>query len=93
MSNVEKLSIALTSEQVDIVREAVSSGEYASASEVVQEAFGAWQEKWETRRTEKAKLRDLWDEGKASGPPASVDFEQLRLEARERLKDTVDHGR
>lgn len=93
MPNVEKLSIALTSEQLDIVREAVSSGEYASASEVVQEAIGAWRQKWETRRTETSKLRDLWDEGKASGTPASVDFDQLRLEARERLKDAVNHGR
>jgi len=32
------------------------------------------------------RLRELWDEGKASGPARPLDFEELRQEARARLK-------
>ncbi len=32
------------------------------------------------------RLRELWDEGKASGPPQPLDFRKLRRKARERLK-------
>lgn len=90
MSNVEKVSVALTSQQADLLREAVDSGEYATASEVVREAMRAWQEKWEARRADIRRLRDLWDEGKASGRPEPLNFDALREEAREALKDARD---
>jgi antitoxin ParD1/3/4 len=32
------------------------------------------------------RLRELWDEGKASGPAKPLDFDELRREARKRLK-------
>ena len=37
MANVEKVSIALTPELASTVREALSSGEYASVSELMRE--------------------------------------------------------
>lgn len=87
MANVEKLSVALTTQQADLLREAVDSGEYATASEVVREAIRAWQDKWEARRADIRKLRELWDEGKASGEPQPLDFEELRKEARQKLAE------
>ena len=42
MQNVEKMSVALTPEMAAAVRDAVASGEYASASEVVREALRLW---------------------------------------------------
>jgi antitoxin ParD1/3/4 len=42
MPTVEKISIALPSEMVKWIREAVDSGEYASASEVVRDALRIW---------------------------------------------------
>lgn len=92
MSNIEKVSVALTTQQAELLREAVESGQYATASEVVREAMRAWQEKWEARRTDIRKLRDLWDEGKASGAPAPLDFEELRQEARRALKAAAGNG-
>lgn len=92
MSNVEKLSIALTSQQADILREAVDSGEYASASEVVREAMRAWQDKWEARKSEIRRLRGLWDDGKASGASRTLDLTELREEARNALKSASGHG-
>lgn len=87
MSNVEKVSVALTSQQADLLREAVESGEYATASEVVRDAMRVWQEKWEARQADIRRLRELWDEGKASGPAGSLDFEELRKEARLKLEE------
>jgi antitoxin ParD1/3/4 len=39
MPEVEKLSIALTTEQAALVRQVVESGEYASNSEVIRDAL------------------------------------------------------
>ena len=86
MRDVQKLSIALTAEQVDALKAPVASGEYATTSEVIREAVRDWQLKYELRRDELKRLRRLWDEGECGGEPAPVDFDRLRQEARRRLK-------
>jgi antitoxin ParD1/3/4 len=67
MANVEKVSVALTPEMAAMMRQAVETGEYASASEVMREAL----REWKLRRTERQQAIDelgrLWDEGIASG--------------------------
>ena len=96
MANVEKLGIALTTQQVAAMREAVESGEYATTSEIVREAVRDWQAKRELRREEVQRLRRLWDEGKASGKPAPLDFEELNAEGRRRveaMRKAGGHGR
>ena len=93
MPNVEKVSIALTTQQADLLREAVDSGEYATASEVVRDAMRVWQEKWEARQADIRRLRELWDEGKASGPAQPLDFEELRKEARLKLAEAKRNAR
>lgn len=50
MSNVEKVSIALSNELLRSVRAAVASGEYASSSEVVREALRQWKGQRQKRR-------------------------------------------
>jgi len=40
--NIERMTIALTSEMSDAVKGAVESGEYASNSEVIREALRDW---------------------------------------------------
>jgi len=69
MSNIEKLSIALTSELADVVREAVLSGEYASASEVVREALRDWLREREEQAAALGQLRQLVEKSLASGAP------------------------
>ena len=49
MAIVEKISIALPSDMVGVLRRAVKSGEYASASEVIQEALREWKLKRKIR--------------------------------------------
>jgi len=86
MPDIHKISVALTGEQVDALKAAVNSGAYATTSEVVREAIRDWQLKSELRRDEIELLRRLWDEGEASGPAVPLDFDELRKEARRRLK-------
>jgi antitoxin ParD1/3/4 len=86
MADVQKVSIALTGEQVTILKAAVEAGEYATTSEIVREAIRDWQFKHELRQEDIKRLRRMWAEGKASGPAKSVDLVALRGEARQRLK-------
>jgi Arc/MetJ-type ribon-helix-helix transcriptional regulator len=43
MASVEKVSVALTNEQVSALRAAVETGEYATTSEIGREALRDWQ--------------------------------------------------
>jgi antitoxin ParD1/3/4 len=86
MSNIEKLSVALTGEQVAALKAAVETGEYATTSEIVREAVRDWQTKRALRREDVERLRQLWDEGVASGPGRFSGISDLKAEARRRLK-------
>lgn len=85
MANIEKVSVALTSEQVATLRAAVDAGEYATTSEIVREAVRDWQMKRKLQREDLKTLRRLWDGGKASGPVGALDFRGLRREGRRLL--------
>lgn len=85
MPDIQKVSVALTGEQIGALRAAVEAGEYATTSEIVREAIRDWQFKRELRQEDMRRLRQLWDEGKASGAATPVDFEIARREARQRL--------
>ncbi len=60
MPTVEKISIALPSEMVNIVRQAVETGEYASSSEVVRDALRDWTQKRSLRQQGLEELRQVW---------------------------------
>jgi antitoxin ParD1/3/4 len=68
----------------------VETGEYATTSEIVREAIRDWQFKRELRQEDLRRMRQLWDEGKASGTASTVDFEAARREARQRLATTAE---
>lgn len=89
MSKVQKISVALTHQQMADVRAAIDSGEYATPTEILREAVRDWQAKRKSCQSDSdaQRLRQLWDEGKASGDGGPVDFPALRREARSRLKD------
>jgi len=82
MSDIHKVSIALTGEQKASLKAAVETGEYATTSEIVPEAIRDWQ------KEDLNLLRQLWDAGKASGSAKPLDFEELRREARQRVMAT-----
>ena len=84
MSKVSKISIALTLELNEMVQNAVASGSYASASEVVREALRDWEEKQGGRQLIDADLLRLWNEGVASGPSKFNSMKEIIAEAKRR---------
>lgn len=87
MPGAEAVSITPTERQRDLIEEALRSGEYATAGEIVQDALREWQERRESQHMDAAGLRTLWDAGKASGTPQPLDFGELRAEARRSVGD------
>jgi len=85
MPGIQKISIALTGEQIGALKAAVETGEYATTSEIVREALRDWQFKRTLRQEDLTRLRQLWDQGKSSGVPTPVDFDLARQQARQRL--------
>ena len=86
MPDIQKVSIAITGEQLTALKTAVQTGEYATTSEAVREALREWQWKRELRGEDLKRLRELWREGKASDPAVPLDLAEIRKEARQRLK-------
>jgi antitoxin ParD1/3/4 len=82
MSTVEKISVALPKEMVALLRDAVDSGEYSSASEVVREALRAWKLRRKVETLELDELRRLVQEGIESGPSVDAELVFSRLRAK-----------
>jgi antitoxin ParD1/3/4 len=81
MSLIEKISIALPSEMIVQVREAVDEGEYASSSEVIREALRDWNHKRTLQRQEIKELRKLWKQAlENNGAGKQVEEVLTRLE-------------
>jgi len=89
MSNVQKVSIALTPEFVALLKEAIDSGEYTSASEVVRDALRDWKMRRALNGFDADDVRQLWDEGIKSGPGQFTSFDQIKKEARRRANKTA----
>jgi antitoxin ParD1/3/4 len=85
MSSIEKISIALPSEMVSQVREAVDKGEYASSSEVVRDALRSWSLNRRTQQEGIEELRRVWKQA-LENSHTGVSAEQVlgRLERRYR---------
>jgi len=87
MANVEKMSIALTPEIADEVRNAVNSGEYASSSEVIREALRDWRRKRALQEQEIEELRTLWREGIKSGDGRYETMDEIKQVACKRMTE------
>lgn len=85
MSGIEKISVALSSDLLTMVKDAVSSGKYASSSEVVREALREWQIRQPLREAEVERLRRAWAEGIDSGASRPFDIDEIKAKARDRL--------
>lgn len=89
MARVEKISVAITAEMAEMVREAIAGGEYASASEVMREALRDWKLRRRQREQAIDELRRLWDQGLESGPATDGDaaFERLKTRLAPKLAE------
>ncbi len=86
MTDIQEINVALTGAQIASVKAAVETGDYATTSDVIREAVQEWRFKRELRQEDIDRLRQLWNEGKASGPPEAFDIERTIGNARARLK-------
>jgi antitoxin ParD1/3/4 len=84
MSDVQKVSVALTPEFIALLKEAVETGEYTSASEVIRDALRHWKHHRAALEAGTEELRRLWEEGIASGPGRFKSIDQIKKEARRR---------
>jgi len=85
MATVEKLSIALTPELASDVRQAISTGDYASTSEVIRDALRVWKDARDQRSVAIEELRRLRREGVESGGGEPLDIEAIKRRGRARL--------
>jgi antitoxin ParD1/3/4 len=86
MPNVQKISVALTPEMLAMLKEAVESGEYTSTSEVIRDALRSWKARRALQEREVEELRRLWNEGINSGEGRFSSIDEIKAEARRRLK-------
>lgn len=85
MGKVEKITIALTQEMAEVVRNAVEAGGYASTSEVIREAVREWKERRDLLGYTAEDLRLAVQEGLDSGP-STRSMAEVRAEARRRFE-------
>ena len=86
MSSVEKISVALSSDLLEMVKKAVATGEYASASEVIREALRDWKLRQPLRQAEVERLRKAWADGTASGQSQLFGIDEIKRRARDRFE-------
>lgn len=77
------MDVTLPDDLGEFIKAKVSSGRYASASEVVREALRLMEQAEEARLSF---LRNAWAEGLASGDAGAADFGNIKAEARRSLK-------
>ena len=79
------MNVNLTPQLEQLVREKVSSGRYASASEVVREALRLMEEHDRLRAMKLEQLRRDIREGLESGPATSWNVEEMKRDGRKQL--------
>ncbi len=89
MSDVQKISVAVTTKQLQAIKKAIASGQYASTSEVIREALRGWQIREPLRKAEVERLRKAWKEGLASGPAEPYDLNEILKDAERRLAEAA----
>ena len=91
MSTIERITVTLTAEMAEVVRAAVTAGEYASSSEIVREALRDWRHKRAWQQHELAVLKDDIQRGLDdldAGRVKDFDPERIIEQGTQRLKRT-----
>jgi antitoxin ParD1/3/4 len=83
---MEKITIALTSELADFLRNVVDAGEYESANEAIEHAVREWKERRDIFDYTVEELRALVQDGIDSGPSALATMADVKADARRRFE-------
>jgi antitoxin ParD1/3/4 len=88
-SSAEKISITITPAMKRTLEERVASGQFASASELMREAFRTWQRQQDEHEERiasiRARIQKSLDDPRPSVPAEEV-FDRLRLKHQRNLK-------
>ncbi len=71
------VTVSVSPQQAVLIQQAVSTGTYASDSEVLRDALHLWEQREQMRMLEIARLKQAYDEGIASGPAVEMNVEAL----------------
>lgn len=85
MSAAEKISITVTPAMKRVLEERVASGQFASASELMREAFRTWQRQQDEHEERLASLRARVQKS-IEDPRPSLTLEESRAEFRRHVK-------
>jgi antitoxin ParD1/3/4 len=83
---MEKITIALTSELADFIRNVVDAGEYELTSEAIEHAVREWKERRDLFGYTVEELRALVQDGIDSRPSALATMADVKVEARRRFE-------
>jgi antitoxin ParD1/3/4 len=86
MKKVQKISVALTPELNQMVQDAVETGQYATASEVVREALRGWGQYEKAKAEAIIHMREMIQKGIDSGPGQLGSIEAIIAEAKARRR-------
>jgi antitoxin ParD1/3/4 len=82
MTKRDTITVVLPKDTAALIRDAVDSGDYASADEVVRDALRDWKLKRRLAQMELADMRRLVQEGVESGPGIDAGLVFARLRAK-----------
>lgn len=91
MGLVQKIDVDLDEEQATEVQEAIARGEFKTLDEIVSHALEAWWQQRQIYPEDVARLRRLWEEGLASGPPLPGNFDLDDIKRRSAAR-RASHG-
>ncbi len=74
---MQTVTVSVSKHQAALIEQAVSTGNYASNSEVLRDAINLWEQHEQLRMLDIARLKQAYDEGIASGPVVKIDIEAL----------------
>ncbi|HEY7302118.1 MAG TPA: hypothetical protein VH684_29850 [Xanthobacteraceae bacterium] len=91
MNEFARLSVLIPPELAQAVRDAVDGERYLVENDVIIDALQDWRVKQQIRAAKLKRLRELIEEGIASGsePMAVDEFEQIKREGRTLLANKV----
>lgn len=83
MGEMRKIDVAVSEDLASEIDAAVASGEFATVDAAIAEALNAWsvgRQPYDHENT--LRLRRLWEEGIASGPPIEGNFDLADIKRR-----------
>lgn len=89
MDSVGDVTVVLQRQLAEEVQASVEAGDYESSREAVEDAVRLWSALRRGSEPDLMILKRAWTAGKASAIYGTMDFETLRQEARDRLKQAM----